>query len=262
MVPRPNQNIRITMIQEMDMDMSSANGQALPGGLRMSMITTSVITQKTGAPKPDGSLDAEMRYEEVRAAMTMNGQSQPAAEVANQLVGKVVTVTYRDGKVVESRLPDGFGTSGDVVKQLLAAFSGNLPSTMLGVGEVVSVPIDLGLPLPLPGALGLTIEGETKITLASIDKDASGRSARFESTTDGTMTVSGPADAKSAVGLNYTISGTGTTVMDLDGGFVRSGQVKARMSGKMTAPTGAGSPQMPAMNLDMSLRITFTGTKE
>ena len=96
MAPRPDQTVRMTMTQDMDFDIS-IDGSALPGAgpMKMLMRLTMAMTQKTGPAKGDGTVDAEMTYDQLRTEISMNGQSMPAADANNPLVGKVIVGDLR-----------------------------------------------------------------------------------------------------------------------------------------------------------------------
>jgi hypothetical protein len=88
MAPRPNQTVRQTWATEMDFDMSFDRAAAAPVlmPLKTAMRMTMALTLKTGAPKPDGTLDAELTYDQFRAEMSVNGQTMPA-DANNPLAG-------------------------------------------------------------------------------------------------------------------------------------------------------------------------------
>src|ERR1044072_3637208 len=117
--PKPNQTIRITMTQEMDMDISVDTTGPVPPGIgpmKMTMRMTATMTQKTGLPKPDGSCDAEIRYDDVRSEMGMNGQPLTAGAM-EQMVGKAFIVSYnRGGQVIDNRFPAGFPGTTEMMR--------------------------------------------------------------------------------------------------------------------------------------------------
>lgn len=264
MSPRPDQSTRMTMTQEMVIDMSFDSAAAVPGltPMRMLMTSTMGLTQKTGALKPDGTLDAELTYDQIRAEMTMNGQPIPAGDVNNQLVGKPVILTYnRNGEMVNIKgLPAVPGLTDETFKQMMGSFYGNLPAVALSVGETTTTPMDFGLPLPLPGAGPMKMTGETRMKLVSIDKDARGRSATFDSALDGKMVMElGSPDGKARMAMNFSMDGRGTMVMDLDRGVLRSGLTTSTLVGKMDMPAGAAAPAgLPGMNMIATIKVTIT----
>jgi hypothetical protein len=255
--PQPGQSVRLAMTQEMDFDISFS-GPAPAGvpGLSMQMRLTMTLTQKTGPRKADGTVDAELTYDELRAEMSMNGQTMPSG-ATDQLAGKTVTVTYgRDGQIAGVKgLPPG-GLSDEAFKQMMGSMLGNLPATPLAVGETATVPLDVALPLPIPGAGPMTMSGDTRITLTSIDKDAKGRSARFDSTVDGKMAgdMASPGGAGTMT-LDFTVRGDGTVVIDLDTGLPRSSLSTTTLNGTM----GSADAALPAMTMRGTITVTMTG---
>lgn len=260
--PQPGQSVRMTLDQEMDFDLSIEG--APPGLDAMKMLTriTMALTQKTGPRKADGTVDAVLTYDEFRTETSMNGQTMPR-DAGDQLIGKPVTVTYgRDGSIVSVKgLPPG-GVTDDAFKQMMGSLVGNLPTTELKVGETTTVPMDLELPFPLPGAGPLQMRGDTRITLVSIDKDAQGRSARFDSTVNGTMVSDVPSpDGMSTLTLEFTMDGGGTTVVDLDKGLARSNESSITVHGRIGMPAGAAPAGVPP-TLTMRGTITLTMTSK
>lgn len=260
MAPQPGQSIRMDMTQEMDFDLSF-DGPTAAGltSMTMQMRSTMALTQKTGPRKADGSVDAEVTYDEFRTELLMNGQAMPAG-AGNEFVGKVVTLTYnRAGEIVGVKgLPAG-GIPDDTFKQMMGTLLGNLPTTAIGVGETMTAPLDFSLPLPLPGTGPMKLDGETRITLVSIDKDAQGRSARFRSTVNGKMVNDTPPAGTNGITFDFTIGGEGTTVMDLDKGVPRSTVSTSTLEGKLGMPAGAAPGNAPGMLMRGTIKVTMTG---
>jgi hypothetical protein len=257
MAPRPDQTVRLSMLQEMDFDVSF-DGAAPPGAMPMKMVMRSTMrmTQRIGALKPDGSVDAQLSYDEVRVEMSMNGQTMPA-DAGNALAGKTIGVTYnRNGEIVDVKDVPGLGLTPDAFKQLMGSFMGNLPGTALAIGETTTAPLNMALPIPLPSLGQMNVTGNTTLTLASIDKDAQGRSARFDSVVDGKMVSDLPSpDGQGKASLSFTIGGNGTTVMDLDRGVVRSSLSTSTFDGKVNV---AGAVGLPGMNMRGTIKVTVT----
>lgn len=245
MAPRPGQTVRMTSAQEADIDISIDGAAAAPGvmAMKMAMRMVAAMTQKTGAVKPDGTLDAEITYDQFRIEMSINGQAMPA-DFNNPLTGKTVVFTYNQmGDIVRVQgMPDGLPE--DMFRQLMGSMFGNLPAAALAVGETTTAPMDFTLPLPVPGAAAMKLTGETRLTLVSVDKDARGRSATFTSTTAGGIASdSGSPDGQGKTAFDLDLRGEGTYVINLDTGMLRSNNVTSSVNGKMKA-AGAASPGM------------------
>jgi hypothetical protein len=241
-----------------------ANSALPPGAAPMKMIakTTMGITQKTGPLNKDGNIEAELTYDEIRSEVLMNGQSVPGANANNKLVGKIITVTYdRQGNPLDVKLPSEVGLSTEAFKQILDSIYGNLPTNAIGVGEVVAAPLDFTLPLPIPGAAPLKMEGDVKLKLISIDKDSTGRSARFDSTIDGKISndieVPSP-NGKIKLSLDFKMNGDGTSLKDLDKGLLRSSESNSTLNGKIKMGIEAGPGPLPPMNLQGRIKVTLT----
>src|SRR5262249_7832536 len=109
-----------------------------------------------------------------------------------------------------------------------------------------TVPLDFTLPLPVPGAPPLKMDGDIKHTLASIERDATGRIAKFDHSIVGKMLteMDMPASTgKVKMGLDFTITGGGSMVRDLDKGFVRSSETKRVSKEESKLPPNQGRPR-------------------
>jgi hypothetical protein len=273
MTPQPNQSVRLRMVQEMEVQMSPDAGAgpaavAVPA-MQMTMKNVVSMRHETGAANKDGTIDAQMVYDEVQIEIALNGQPMPAADATGAgLVGKKITLTYdKLGNVSKVGIPGDLGSLGPAeaaIRALLESAFNSLPGTPIGVGETTTAPLDMALPLPFPGAGGgaLKVDGQVELRLVSIDKDASGRTARFEHVTNGKMVQDLALPAQAApikVGFDFTVSGHGTSVKDLDTGVLRSSDTDTTFNGKMSISSdAAGGPQMPAMNLHGKMKGTVT----
>ena len=259
MSPQPGQTVKMTMTQDVDLEVSF--GAALPGvegAMKLAVKRIASLTQKTGALKADGSVDAEFTYDQIRTEMMLNGQPI-SASADDQLIGKPVVVTYaQDGQVLDIKGLPGNATP-DTFKEMLDAFYGSLPATALAVGETTTGPMAFNMPLPIPGADAMKMSGESRLKLVSIDKDALGRSAKFESATDGKLSSKLDVPLPGVTGamvVEIAMTGTGTSVMDLDKRLLRSNDSTAKIDGKIT---NAGAPAAdPAAFPPMLVRGTVT----
>ena len=266
LLPRPNQIVRMRMVQETDVDMSFDSNLSVPAAatVPVTMATKTVVetTQKSGPANAQGHIEAEIIYEEVSTGVTMNGQAMPANDTSGNFIGKKVTVTFdKEGSVLDIKVPADVGIPEESFRQMLKSMYGNLPAISLAVGETATVPLDFTLPLPVPGAPPLKMDGDVKHTLASIERDARGRIAKFDHSIVGKMLtdVDMPASTgKVKMSLDFTLSGAGAMVRDLDKGFVRSSETNATFDGKIKITNESGTPQMPSMNLHGTTKTTTT----
>jgi hypothetical protein len=63
---------------------------------------------------------------------------------------------------------------------------------------------------------------------------------------------------KVKMSLDFTLSGTGAMLRDLDKGFVRSSETNATFGGKIKITAESGTPQMPSVNLHGTTKTTTT----
>jgi len=266
LLPRPNQIVRMRMVQETDVDVSFDSNLSVPPAamVPVTLGTKTVVetTQKSGPANAQGRIEAEITYEEVSTAATMNGQPMPANDTSGSFIGKKVMVTFdKEGSVLDIKVPEDVGVPEESFRQMLKSMYGNLPAISLAVGETTTVPLDFSLPLPVPGAPPLKMDGDVKHTLASIEKDARGRIAKFDHSIVGKMLtdVDMPASTgKVKMSLDFTLTGDGTMVRDLDKGFVRSSETNATFDGKIKINADSGTPQMPSMSLHGTTKTTTT----
>src|SRR5262249_44559145 len=192
LLPRPNQIVRMRMVQQTDVDMSFDSDLSVPATAMVPVTlgtkTVVEITQKSGPANAQGHIEAEITYEEVSTGLTMNGQAMPASGTSASFIGKKVTVTFDEqGSVLDIKVTADVGIPEESFRQMLKSMYGNLPAISLAVGETTTVPLDFTLPLPVQGAPPLKMDGDVKHTLASIEKDASGRIAKFDHSIVGKM---------------------------------------------------------------------------
>jgi hypothetical protein len=259
MAPKPNQTVHQTSSMEMDLDMLIA-GTAAPPAMKMAMRMTMAMTLKTGALKPDGTVDAELTYDQFRGEMSLNGQTMPM-DASNPLAGKTIVTTYnRSGEVVGVKGLEAAGLTDNAFAQMMGPFYGDLPVTALAVGETTTGPLNLMLPLPLPGAGPMKMVGQTQLRLVSIDNDARGRSATFESTIAGKLENDAASpDGKGKVSFDMSLAGQGTHIINLDTGIVRSNAATTSVDGKINMAAGTAAPAVQGMTIRGTMRMTMTG---
>jgi hypothetical protein len=265
MTPQPNQTVHMKMVQEMDMDISfdgTSPAITLPGAMKMNSKSVWSTTQRVGAIDKDGNIETELTYDEVQSEVTMNGQPMTTNNPANKFLGKKVVVKVdTQGNFVDVKLPPDVGLSEAAFRQMFESIYANLPTLPIAVGEVAVAPLDFTLPIPLPGAAQLKMDGQAKLKLVSIDKDSAGRSARFENAVDGKMVsdveMPGPGGGKIKMNLDFKMSGTGSMVKDIDKGVLRSSESTATLGGKVKMSADSTTP-IPPMSLQGTMKMTVT----
>jgi len=256
--PRPDQTVKMTMNQSMDMDLTI---EGLPGGggpVKMAMKMALEMTQKTGAARPDGSYDSEITLGQFNTTVEMNGQPLPGVAPQNQMEGRTITLTY-DGKgqIVDVKDPSG-SAQADAIRTMLRGFTANLPVSTIGVGETVTTPLEFTLPLPIPGGSPIKMSGETKMKLVSVGTDGGSRVATFESTSDGKISGDQANPAGGGMNIDLTLGGGGTTVIDLEKGVLRSGETRTKFSGKLsTSGNGNAAPALPGISMQGTMTVSI-----
>ena len=265
-LPQPNQTVRTRTVQETDVEISFDGNSSLPAAamvpVKLATKTVVVIVQRSGPANAEGQIEAEITYEEVSSETTMNGQPMPANNPSGTFIGKKVTVTFdKQGSVLDIKVPADVGIPEESFRQMLKSMYGNLPAVSLSVGDSTTVPLDLTLPLPIPGAAPLKMDGDVIHTLSSIERGTTGRIAKFDHSIVGKMLTDldvTAATGKINMSLDFNIKGNGAMVRDLDQGLVRSSETKATFEGTIKITAAPSTPQMPSMNLHGTTRTTTT----
>ena len=268
MVPGPNQTVRMRAIQDVELDMSFENetpsAAALPEPVKMMARAVFALTQKVGTPDKEGNVNAEVTYDEVSSEILVNGQPTQIDDKVDKFIGKKIMTTFnRRGEMIDLKIPPDLGLPEESFKQLLKSFYGNLPQTPIGVGEVATAPLDFTVPLPVPGAPPLKIDGQIKSKLVSIEKGATGRTARFDQTMDGKMVsdmeIPGP-NGQIKMSLDFKLNGGGGMVMNVDNGVLKSSDSKVTFSGKLKMAGESSAAKLPTINFQGLMKVTVTGS--
>jgi hypothetical protein len=265
--PEPNQTIRMRMAHDIKIDASfegdTPAAAALPGPRKLTARTVLALTWKIGALDKEGYVTTEMTYDEFSYEMTMDGKPVPFGDTIGKFIGKTIMAIFsRRGELVDSKIPPDLGLSKESFKMTLKSFYGNLPQTAIGVGEVVTTPLDFTVPIPVPGSPPLKIDGQIKSTLVSVEKDATGRIAKFDQTADSRMVSNMEAHSptgKIKMGLDFKLSGAGDMVFNIDKGVVKSSGLMATFGGKLTMTSESGETKAPTLNFQGTMNITITG---
>jgi hypothetical protein len=267
MVPEPNQTVRLKMVQEMEMEMSpdgNATGEnAMAGSMKMTAKTVIALSQKIGAQDKQGNYVSEMSYDEISSEITMNGQSMPIGDTSDKFKGKkILAIFNQQGTLTDLKIPPDLGLPEESLKQLMKSVYGNLPQTPIGIGETATSPLDFTVPIPVPGMAPLKLDGLMKFKLISIEKNASGRVAKFDQAVDGNMSADleiPTPEGNVKMSVDFKMNGTGAIAMNIDKGFVQSGDSKATFGGKIKMTNDASETKLPGANLQGTLKVTITG---
>lgn len=267
MVPEPNQTVRMKTIQDVEIEISfegdSSSEDALPSPMKMRAKTVFALTQKVGAPDKDGNVVSELIYDDVSSEMTMNGQPMLLGDADRKFIGKKVLTTFRQGEMIDIQIPPDLGLSEEAFKKMLKPFYGDLNQTALGVGEIATTPLDFTVPLPVPGAPPLKVDGQIKYTLASVEKGAMGRIAKFNQTIDGKMAadVEVPLPTgKVTMNADFNLNGGGDVVMNVEKGTMESTHSKITFGGKLKMANDSSATKSPTINMQGTMKTTATAT--
>jgi len=266
-VPEPNQTVRMRMIQDMDMDMSfegeAPQAAPPPGSMKLIAKNVFALTMKVGELDKEGHFTSELTYDEVSSQMTMNGQPMPHADSTGKFIGKKILTTFnKQGEMVDIKIPADLGVSEEAFKKLLKSLYGDLPQTPIGVGEVATAPLDFTVPLPVPGAPPLKIDGQMNFKLISVEKDATGRIAKFDQTVDGKMfsnlEVPGPA-GQVKMSLDFKLNGGGDLMMNVDKGVMKLSDTKMTFGGKIKMAAESSEGKLSTINFQGTVKVAVTG---
>jgi hypothetical protein len=268
MVPGPNQTVRMRAIQDMEMDLSfeseTPSAAALPEPVKMMTRAVFAMTQKVGAPDKEGNVSVEVTYDEVSYEMLVNGQPTQIGDKVDKFIGKKIMTTFNSrGEIIDIKIPPDLGLPEESFNQLLKSFYGSLPQTPIGVGEVATAPLDFTVPLPVPGAPPLKIDGQIKSRLVSVEKGATGRTAKFDQTMDGKMAsdmeVPGP-NGRVKMSIDFKLNGGGGMVMNVDNGVLKSSDSKVTFGGKLKMAGESDAAKLPTINFQGMMKVTVTGS--
>jgi hypothetical protein len=268
MVPEPNQTVRMRAVQDLELavtfDSEPPSAGPMLDPVKMTARAVFALTQKFGAPDKEGNVRAEVTYDEVSSEMVVNGEPVQIGDKVDNFIGKKIMATFNSrGEIIDLKIPPDLGLPEEIFKELLKSFYGNLPQTPLGVGEVATTPMNFAIPLPVPGAPPVKIEGQIKSTLVSVEKDATGRIAKFDQTMDGKLggdiVAPGP-NGQNKTSLDVKLSGGGSMLMNVDKGFLKSSDSKMTFVGKFKTGGESSVTKLPMVNFQGMMKVTVAGS--
>jgi len=221
--PTPNQTIRTHTSQETTMtsEQEVPAGQAIPPQILHTTMTMD-STMTVGPSDEHGRYDAHVVLQSIEATSTMN--DKPMTIPKPNAGGLAFTMSYDEhGKTIDMTGDSGPGAdAAAAIKQMMASAMTTPAPLTLAVGESVTVPNQLRLPLSGGGSSAgggsMTTTGETRYTLSSITFDGADRIAHL--TTKRTATMSGsPGSAAVQTTLEEHWSAAGTIDVNIDRGI-------------------------------------------
>jgi hypothetical protein len=265
MAPGPNQTLHLRTTEDMALttegDVHDGNVGAMPPmamNMRMVVDTTCAV----GPTDHDGHYTAKTTIDSLSATMTLNGREMPFPSPKTALARQVITFSYDEqGKVIDISTDDVASARMDAARQILASAFATVAPMTLSVGESVTVPTALNLPLPSGGpAFPMGVAGATRYTLTSVTFDGADRIAHLTSHLTSTLTPgSAGAPAGSSAGppftFDMTVTGAGKNDVNVDRGIVLHSEQQGTIDGTLRGgPVGAAGPVISQMRL----RGTFT----
>jgi len=275
MVPAPNQtfHVRTSMDTTMSVtpDPSAAGAVSIPP-VNTKMITVAEHTSTVGPTDAQGHYEARVVCDSATYSATLNGQPMPAngqpmpGAPPAEIIGAVITFTYDDaGKVLDVATGAAMPASmAEPLKQILTSVMGAAPPMTLSVGESVTVPTRLTLPLPAGANIPpMTMAGETRYTLTSVTFDGADRIAHLKVGTTTTMTQGTPvATGGPAFSFEVRMSSDGTSDVNVDRGIVLHTEQRMTLEGSMQFDkTNAAMRAMPAILTRGTMTLSADLTK-
>lgn len=255
MTPKPDQASKLRMVTEVDMEMSFEGeippAQAAMNPMKIQMKSVTAFTQKTGPLDKQNRFEMEMVYDDVSVEMMMNGNSLPIGDEMAQLKGKKIKVTMdQNGNIFDVQAPKETQMDAAAFKELLKSLYGALPTESMAVGETATVPLNMALPLPLPGSGPINLQGSSKIKLLAVEKEGSSRLAKLDTVSEARMTslVDFPGQNGSAkMKMEFSMTGGGPSSVNLDKGMVKTNELLMTLQGKMSPASESTDAKLPTI---------------
>lgn len=242
--PTPGQSQRLRTTQTVVMTMTP-EGTPPPGfpaeGLNLEQETVTVMRQDVGLVDKDGRVRHDLTYESLTQTSRLNGKEMPMpAGRADVLDGKAFSIWVdAAGDIVDVTLPERFPLTADQMRAMLAPMFAAVPRQPIRVGQSITRPFSMNLPVPAGGAPP-TISATTKTTLKAIEGVGTDRVAAFDVAVDGKLEAepggSGPA-------MTLTIAGTGTMRQHIASGLMIEQASEQTIDGQFSLPV-PGAPRM------------------
>ena len=243
--PAPGQTVRLNIVQDADFEMKPTEAVAGSplGPMHLKAKTTTVVVQSVGAPDAKGVLQVDMTYEDITQNVTLNDQPAPpeAAEATAKIKGKTLSMTIDpNGEVVDVTPPPDFPMPAAIMRDMLKQALGLMARQELAVGETVSAPFAMAMPIPMPGDPP-QLKGELKNTLTGVSGAAGSEIAALEQVVTAAVdsTTAGPGGSGDMT-IKMQVTGKGTSDWDVKGGLVKASKMTTNITGTLTVP-GVGA---------------------
>jgi hypothetical protein len=246
--PAPGQAVRLNIVQDADLTMKPAEAAAGSpmGPMHLKAKTTTIVSQKVGTPDEKGAIKVEMTYEDITQDVRLNDQPAPpeAAEAALKIKGKTLSMTIdANGDMVDVTPPADFPLPPQMIKEMLKQALGLMPKQEIAVGETVTAPFSMSMPLPMPGDPP-QLKGDLKSTLTGVTGAAGSEVAALEQVVTAGVDATMPGPGGSGdIAIKLQVKGNGTTDWDVKGALVKGSKMTTTISGTFTVP-GVGAMEM------------------
>ncbi len=266
LVPKPNETFRFEATQHMEMDITAEGMPQTSGPMLRKFVTdySFGFTEKTGPLTDQGNVDAEVAYDRISLAQSMDGKPLPTLSMDKELEGKSITFTFdREGQIVDVRLPPDALATGETLKQMMNSFFGSIPTGPMGIGETVTKPFSMPLPLPTPGPDPLTITGQTAYRLLAVTAEGMETVARLDQVVEASLRrkleIPLP-EGKATVEIDFQVSGTGELQLNLGKGIMKSNRLELKIRGIMVTTSDPANTPPQTIKLNGVSRMTSTGS--
>lgn len=262
LTPRPNQAFKCVTVQEMEMDATMDGLPQTTGPVSMKMVNKTVFgfTEKTSVAREQGKIDAEVTYDNITSDKALNGKPMPPDNLGEQLVGKTITFTFdKDGRVSDVRVPQDIDLSAETLKQMMNSFQGSLPSAEMAVGETVSTPFSMPLPIPTPGLSPLNATGEARYRLLALEHEGKDLIARLDLIIEAGLvtTVDLPVAKNVArISIDFKVTGTGGLRLNLTRGIMKTNEQQLTIEGNMKTTSDSTETRSGSLKLHGTSKMT------
>jgi hypothetical protein len=246
--PTPNQTTQTRAAQDVVMTTEAeraADGARARPAMTMNMHMDLESTSAVGPTDDRGYYSSQMTIDRMTMTMTMNGQPMPSQAALADAARRVVTVSYDDqGQILGTSIDGGNSVLNDSLKQFLKSALATVTPMTLSVGESVTIPAAISLPIPTGAANPMNLNGETRYTLTSVTFDGADRIAHLSMHSTATMSHQPAAGDKPAMGMDMKTTGDGKTDVNVDRGLVLHMELHSTIETSMQAATAAPSMRM------------------
>ena len=186
-----------------------------------------------------------MTYEDITQDMSLNGKPAPpeAAEAAQKIKGKTLSMSLdANGELLEVTPPPDFPMKVEMIKEMLKQALGLMPRQELAVGETVTSPFSMAMPLPIPGDPP-QLKGELKSTLTGLSGTPGNEVAALQQVVTASVDTSIAGPNGSPIAIKMTVTGNGTADWDVKASLVKASKMTTQIAGTLTLP-GAGALEL------------------